>query len=136
MNLTQNFTLEEMEFSSTAIERRIKHKANNEVINNLKELCNYLLEPLREKLNKPIIVTSGYRCFELNKIVGGVSNSQHLEGKAADIIVKDLSTEDLFNFIKKNFKFDQLIIEHIKGKNWVHVSWNGANNRNNALRIG
>ena len=136
MNLTQNFTLEEMEFSSTAIERRIKYKANNEVINNLKELCNYLLEPLREKLNKPIIVTSGYRCFELNKIVGGVSNSQHLEGKAADIIVKDLSTEDLFNFIKKNFKFDQLIIEHIKGKNWVHVSWNGANNRNNALRIG
>ena len=136
MNLTQNFTLEEMEFSSTAIERRIKNKANNEVINNLKELCNYLLEPLREKLNKPIIVTSGYRCFELNKIVGGVSNSQHLEGKAADIIVKDLSTEDLFNFIKKNFKFDQLIIEHIKGKNWVHVSWNGANNRNNALRIG
>ena len=113
-----------------------KENENNEVINNLKELCNYLLEPLREKLNKPIIVTSGYRCFELNKIVGGVSNSQHLEGKAADIIVKDLSTEDIFNFIKKNFKFDQLIIEHIKGKNWVHVSWNGANNRNNALRIG
>ncbi|WP_397599158.1 D-Ala-D-Ala carboxypeptidase family metallohydrolase [Silvanigrella sp.] len=136
MNLTQNFTLEEFEYSNTAIENNIINKANNEVVYNLKELCNNLLEPLRDKLNKPIIVTSGYRCFELNKIVGGVSKSQHLEGKAADIIVKDLSTEDLFHFIKNNFKFDQLIIEHIKGKNWVHVSWDGANNRNNSLRIG
>ncbi len=136
MNLTQNFTLEEFEYSNTAIENNIINKASNEVIHNLKELCNNLLEPLRDKLNKPIIISSGYRCNELNKIVGGVSNSQHLEGKAADIIVKDLSTEDLFHFIKNNFKFDQLIIEHIKGKNWVHLSWNGENNRNNILRIG
>lgn len=136
MNLSPNFTLEEFEYSRFANENNIINKANNEVINNLKELCNNLLEPLRAKLDKPIIITSGYRCNQLNKAVGGVRDSQHLTGRAADIIVKEMSTEDLYNFIENNFEFEQLIIEHIKGKNWVHVSWNSESKRNKAFRIG
>ena len=140
MNLSPNFTLNEFEYSETAIKKNIENKAPDYVIVNLKELCINLLEPLRAKINKPIRILSGYRCEELNKAVGGVGNSKHLEGYAADITIEGLSHPELFNFIKKYLKFDQLILEHVKEDNpfsgWVHVSWVGVNNRNQALKIG
>ncbi|WP_186650144.1 D-Ala-D-Ala carboxypeptidase family metallohydrolase [Fluviispira vulneris] len=140
MNLSEHFSLYEFEYSDTAIKNNITNKANDDVIKNLSILCENLLEPIRLKLGKPIQILSGYRCESLNKLVGGVNNSQHKSGHAADITVENMSHPDLFNFIKNNFKFDQLILEHVKKDNefsgWVHVSYNHAGNRKQCLKIG
>ncbi len=140
MNLTTHFTLEEMIYSDTSLQRNIDNTPSEEVKKNLENLCLNLLEPLRIKLNKPINILSGYRCVALNKAVGGVGNSKHLLGCAADITVENMGHPDLFNFIKNNFEFDQLILEHVKKENpfsgWVHVSYNHAGNRKQCLKIG
>jgi len=74
-----------------------------------------------------VLITSGYRCPELNKKVGGVANSQHIVGEAADIAISDESISDKrlkesFLFIQNNCCFDQLILEHKNGRSWIHVS--------------
>ncbi|WP_397600529.1 D-Ala-D-Ala carboxypeptidase family metallohydrolase [Silvanigrella sp.] len=140
MKLSNNFSLEEFEHSEVATARGINNKAPEEVINNLKKLCDKFLEPLRQYLNKPIKILSGYRCEELNNAVKGVENSQHLTGCAADITVENISHQELFEIIKNNFKFDQLILEFVKPNNpfsgWVHVSWNENKNRNKYFKLG
>ena len=131
MNLTNHFTLNEFIISETAVRKGIDNTPSETVIINLKELCSNLLEPIREKLNAPIHVSSGYRCKKLNTAIGGAKNSQHIEGKAADITTKELTVEELFQFVCDNFDFDQCIQEF---DSWVHVSWNGDKNRNQKLR--
>ena len=85
MQLTKNFTLEELVHSDTANAKGIDNTPTQEIIDNLKELAENVLQPIRDKWGKPLTVNSGYRCKELNKAVGGVSTSQHQKGKAADI---------------------------------------------------
>lgn len=132
MNLSTNFTLEEFITSDTAKLKNIDNTPSKEVISNLNLLCSNILEPLRTLLNKPLYISSGYRCLELNTAIGGSKTSQHMEGKAADLKCKGLSTEDLFKFIiNSNLKFDQVIQEFNR---WVHISWNSDNNRNEKLR--
>ena len=84
-----------------------------------------VLQPLRDFLGKPVVISSGYRSEEVNKAVGGVKRSQHLRGEAADIHVEN--TEQLIvimHFIMDNCDFDQLIWEKNKaGTQWVHVSY-------------
>ena len=139
MQLTDNFSLDEFIRSETATRLNIDNTPDEKIISNLKNLCINLLEPLRAKLNKPIIILSGYRCSELNKHVGGVSNSKHLYGQASDIRVEGMSNKDLVKLIQKSFKFDQLILEYMKPNDpfsgWVHVSWVGSNNRNQFITI-
>ncbi len=139
MQLSENFTLEEMIRSETATKLNIDNTPNEKTIENLKDLCINLLEPLRNKLNKPVTILSGYRCSELNKAVGGVGNSKHLFGQAADIRVEGMDNLELVKFIQRYFKFDQLILEKMEPLNpstgWVHVSWMGAKNRNQFLTI-
>jgi hypothetical protein len=89
-----------------------------------------VLQPLREIIKVPIIITSGFRSFDVNTAVGGKSNSQHLEGKAADFIVPSMNLVDVFNISLDHLPFDQLIYEFGK---WIHVSWNGKLNRKEAL---
>ena len=95
------------------------------VIENLKALCMEVLQPLRDFLGKPVVISSGYRCAELNKAVGGVRNSQHMKGEAADIHVEN--TEHLLkimHFIMDETDFDQVIWERNRaGTQWVHVSY-------------
>ena len=79
------FTIKELCKSSTAIEKKIDNTPNSEVINNLTQLIDNILDPLRERFGKPIIVNSGYRCPALNKAVNGSKTSQHIKGLAADI---------------------------------------------------
>jgi len=110
MKLSDNFSLDEFTFSNTAIRKGIDNTPSAEVIENLTQLCR-ILEFIRYGIEKPIKITSGYRSPKLNKAVGGSKKSQHIEGKAADIQVPGMTTEELFLFIKGNYSYDQLIQE-------------------------
>ena len=134
MKLTQHFTLEEMCASATAKAKGIKNQPDTQAIVILTALCVCVLEPLRKWWGKEMKIGSGYRCPALNKAVGGVSNSQHMTGQAADLCIDGDKTKGLkwFEYIRRNLIFDQLILEHnAKETFWVHVSYNaqGANRR-------
>ena len=96
---------------------------DKEAFNNLKNLCKYVLEPLREAAGIPIKVNSGYRCPEVNTLVGGVKNSQHLKGQAADITCGSKNCNLLLAALAQamRLRFDQLIIEN--GGQWLHISF-------------
>ena len=125
--VTMHFTIEEMYASDTAKRLGIDNKPTTQKMINLVYLCAYVLEPLRVAMNEPIKIGSGYRCEKLNKAVGGVYNSQHLKGQAADLCIDgDLKKgKRWFNYIKDHLPFDQLIWEHNPktGSYWVHVSY-------------
>lgn len=126
-NITMHFTIEEMYASETAKRLGIDNKPSTQKMINLVYLCAYVLEPLRVAMNEPIKIGSGYRCEKLNKAVGGVYNSQHLKGQAADLCIDgDIAKgKRWFNYIKDHLPFDQLIWEHNPktGSYWVHVSY-------------
>ena len=112
----------------------INNKCKMAHVKNLTALVDNVLDPLREWYGKPIRVTSGYRCPALNKAVGGVKNSQHMDGEAADIDTGSREeNKKLFNYIKDHLPFDQLIDEH--GMDWVHVSYSITNERHQVLRL-
>ena len=131
MNLSDNFSLFEMTYSVTAKANGFNNTPSNAVIKNLQALCKNVLQPLRNHLGVPIIITSGYRCAALNKKIGGAANSQHCLGQAADFVtpLKDLKVS--FDYIKNYLDFDQLLYEHSKnGTTWIHVSYKAdGNNR-------
>ena len=126
-NITMHFTIEEMYASDTAKRLGIDNKPTTQKMINLVYLCAFVLEPLRVAMNEPIKIGSGYRCEKLNKAVGGVYNSQHLKGQAADLCIDgDIKKgKRWFNYIKDHLPFDQLIWEHNQktGSYWVHVSY-------------
>lgn len=125
--ITQHFTMEEMYRSRTATAKGIDNKPSIQQMINLVYLCAYVLEPLRVAMNEPIKIGSGFRCQALNKAVGGVYNSQHLKGQAADLCIDgDIEKgKRWFNYIRDHLPFDQLIWEHNPktGSYWVHVSY-------------
>lgn len=129
------FTIEEMIKSSTATAKRIDNTPNQTVIDSLTKLIEAVLDPLREWYGKPIRVNSGYRCKALNKAVGSkAKNSQHLYGEAADITAGSKEeNEKLFNYIKDNLEFDQLINE--SNFSWVHVSYREGRLRKQVLAL-
>ena len=138
MKLTKNFSLEEMYRSDTAQRCGIDNKPQTEeVVENLRALCLEVLQPLRDHLGKPVVVSSGYRCKDLNKKVGGVENSQHLKGEAADIKVRDREELiDVMRYIMDETDFDQLIREKSGSTEWVHVSHKrNGNNRRMVLKV-
>lgn len=133
--LTPHFKLSEFTRSSTASARGIDNSPTPEIIANLQYLCQEILEPLRVSFNTPITISSGYRSPTLNKVVGGVKNSNHLYGFAADIklptkitpcgtTVQDMDKgKSYLLFILDNCRFDELIWEHnSKGQYWIHVA--------------
>lgn len=122
----KHFTIEELIYSETALHKRMRNKTNQQIETNLRMLVETVLDPLREAYGKPITVTSGYRCKELNRAVGGVSNSQHVSGCAADITVNSRSgNRDLMRLaVKLGLPIDQAIDE--KDFQWVHISCAGG----------
>ncbi len=131
MNLSLHFTLEEFIISQTAIRKNIDNTPSKKEISALKLLCKKILEPLRIAIEKPINISSGYRCVKLNTAIGGAKTSQHIKGEAADIGVKAFTTEQLYQYIKNSgLPFDQLIQEF---DSWVHVSYRN-NPRSQCLR--
>ncbi len=138
--ITENFSLEELCFSNTAQARGINNTPSAKEAVALTLLVINVLQPLRNVMG-PIGINSGFRCKTLNSLVGGVSNSQHVKGEAADIDINgDLETgKKWFNWIKNNCEFDQLIWEHNRSSvYWIHVSYKfGANRKqviNNLLK--
>jgi hypothetical protein len=126
VQITKHFTLDELCASRVAKARCIQNKPSAQQIIALVYLTCYVLEPLREAMNEPIPISSGFRCEQLNRVVGGVSNSQHTRGQAADLCIGgDLKKgRKWFDWIKANLKFDQLIWEHSRnGTYWVHISF-------------
>lgn len=139
--LSEHFTLEEMLASQTATRLGYDEQFSppDSIKENLKALCDNVLEPLRAKLTEhfgvdtPIHVSSGYRCERDNAAIGGVSTSQHCKGQAADITCHKISVEELFQFIKDSeIVFDQNISEFGK---WNHISFTSVGiNRNERLK--
>lgn len=122
MYIPKYFTLPELCRSYTAEKEGINNTPDFYQVSNLCRLCEMVLDPVREKIKRPIIVTSGYRSQELNKAVGGVVASQHVLGCAADVVCADMYA--LEQALKENKAFDQLILEKSNnGKSvWYHVS--------------
>ena len=127
-----NFSISELIYSDTAIKHNINNMPDLDSLDNLLNLIFYCLQPIRDKLKKPIIISSGYRCAILNKLVGGVTKSQHTKGQAVDFHVSGMQVRQVIDFIKDNrFEYDQLINEYDK---WVHISYNKGRNRRQVLR--
>lgn len=131
MNLSPNFTLDEFVRSQEGTRRGIDNIPPQPVIDCLRDLCEKVLEPLREALG-PVHISSGYRCPALNKAIGGAANSQHILGQAADIEVPGHSLDEVFNWLAENTPFDQIIREFPPG-GWVHVSYSRTRQRGTKL---
>lgn len=125
------FSLLEFERSETALRRGIENKLPGSVCINVAQLVQNVLDPAREKMGSPIIVTSGYRCAELNKAIGGARLSQHCMGQAADIVAHNGDNIRLLSILKR-LPYDQLIAYRSKSTGaikWIHVSYCHSGNR-------
>ena len=128
MNLSKNLTLAEVTKSTTAKRLGIDNTPDEWTTENLRQVAINIFQPLREAFGCPIYVSSGYRSAELNTAIGGSSRSQHVEGRALDLdadVYGGCSNAQIFNWIKENLEFDQLIWEFGDSDNpdWVHVSY-------------
>jgi hypothetical protein len=134
MRLSPHFTLSELTRSEAATRGGFSNAPSAEATENLKALCEVILEPVRAHFGKPIRVNSGYRGPQANAAVGGATSSQHCKGEAADFEIDSVANRDLVQaIVDLNLSFDQLILEfHVAGdpnSGWVHCSHkrNGIN---------
>lgn len=119
--ITSNFTLEELVATSY---KSLQDKPTAQTIINLTCLCCYILQPLRDSIQTPVTVTSGYRSVKLNRYVGGVADSKHLQGLAADLHINSKEhAKKIFDILKKNEHVDVCLFEHSKSAQWVHVQF-------------
>ena len=128
MNLSKNLTLAEVTKSTTAKRLGIDNTPDEWTTENLRQVAINIFQPLREAFGCPIYVSSGYRSGELNTAIGGSTRSQHVEGRALDLdadVYGGCTNSQIFNWIKENLEFDQLIWEFGDDDNpdWVHVSY-------------
>jgi hypothetical protein len=129
MQLSKHLSLAEVTRSDSAKRKGISNQPTAEHLENFKKLAEKVFEPIREHFKVPIHISSGYRSKELNAAIGGSLTSQHCSGEAIDIDMdgsaSGVSNADVFNYIKNNLEFDQLIWEFGTDKNpdWVHVSY-------------
>lgn len=123
--ITDHFTLSEFEHSNTAEKFKINNTIPRNLLDNVKFGCEKILEPLRITIGKPIKITSGFRSVKLNNLIGGVPNSYHTIGCAADIHVEDFTdATEKFQILRGNKYVDVLLFEHTKnGSKWIHVQW-------------
>ena len=138
MNISEHVSLKEATRSNTAKRLGIENMPDNETLITMQITAEHIFEPLRNKFNEPIYISSFYRSPELNKAIGGSASSQHCKGEAIDIddVYSKASNADFFNYIKDKLEFDQLIWEFGDDENpaWVHVSYNLGKNRMRVLK--
>lgn len=137
MNLSANFTLAELSASDTATKKGLDNTPTPEVTKNLTVLAENVLQKVRDHYGKSVKINSGYRAPEVNASVGGSKTSDHCKGMAADIEIAGVSNPDLADWIVKNLKFTQVILEFytqgVPDSGWVHVSYDPANLKCQAL---
>lgn len=134
----KHFTLSEFFRSSTAVKNGIKNEPSIDeratIVRNINLLVDNVLDPVRDMVNAPIIITSGYRCPQVNRLVGGVNNSQHRSGCAADFHIQGFTPQmmhEVFLYIFNTLEYDQLI--YYRHKNFIHVSYVENCNRHEAF---
>jgi len=131
MQLSEHFNLKEFTKSETAIRKRIDNTPNAQHAQNLKNVCEKILEPVRNHFGKPVRINSGYRGPALNAAVGGSGKSQHCNGEAVDFEIDGLPNPDLAKWVAENCEFDQIILEFYDPKEgpnsgWVHASYTSS----------
>lgn len=126
MKLTEHFTLEELTRSTTATLRHLDNTPSIAHVHNLCALAVLILEPLRVEFGRPLIITSGFRSIAVNNAVGGVSNSYHLLGQAADIRCTPADGLRLCDILAKNPYLDKALFEHSSSGQWLHVQISSA----------
>ena len=138
MKLTENFSLNELTKSQTAERKGIDNTPSAEHQENLKSLCEMILQPIRDHFGQVVSVSSGYRSPELCVAIGSSTKSQHASGCAADFEIFDVSNKELADYINENLEYDQLILEYWKksdpNSGWVHCSYTDGNNRKQYLK--
>ena len=137
MNLSENFTLQELIYSDTAVRMGIDNKPNDETVENLKILCENILEPIRANFKAPVVVSSGYRSEAVCLAVGSSSKSQHIKGQAVDFEIFGIPNKDVTDWIVQNLDYDQCILEfwtpNDPNSGWIHCSYNDSGNRKQYL---
>ena len=137
MNLSTNFSLKELTKSDTATRLGIDNTPDDEAIDNLKTLCDKVLQPVRDHFGKSVTINSAYRSPESNAAVGGSKTSDHCKGQAADIEIAGVANADLAQWIMDNLDYTQLILEFytqgIPDSGWVHVSYDPNNPKKQEL---
>lgn len=118
------FTLAELTRSDTAARHKIDNSPSTAIVANLQYGVDMVLDPLRRLYGQPIRINSGFRCSQLNKLVGGVPNSWHQLGNAADIHISSAEeAKILFSNLQKLPSVDTVLFEHSKTAQWLHVQW-------------
>ena len=130
MQITANFSLDEMTKSQTALRKGINNMPAPIHLHNLHGLCHNILQPVREHFGRPVTVSSGFRSVELCLAIGSSSASQHAKGQAADFEVIGIDNKEVAEWIRDNLDFDQLILEfYNEGEpqsGWIHCSYAGT----------
>ena len=138
MKLTKNFSLKELTASQTAERKGIDNTPSAEHQENLKSLCEMVLQPIRDHFGRVVSISSGYRSPELCTAIGSKITSQHARGEAADFEIFGVSNKELADYINEYLDYDQLILEYWKKEDpnsgWVHCSYTNGNNRKQYLR--
>jgi zinc D-Ala-D-Ala carboxypeptidase len=138
MNISEHISLKEGIRSNTAERLGINNMPDNETLITMQVTAQHIFEPLRNKFNEPIYISSFYRSPELNTAIGGSTTSRHCLGEAIDIddVYSKATNADFFNYINDHLEFDQLIWEfgNDESPSWVHVSYSLGNNRMKTLR--
>lgn len=139
MRLSKNLNLKEAIKSNTASRLGIDNTPEQWEINNLRAVAENVFQPIRDHFGVPIGVSSGYRCKKLNKAIGGSKYSQHMIGEALDLdadIYGKVTNAEIFNYIKDNLEWDQMIWEFGDDEepNWVHVSYKEAGNNRKQIK--
>ena len=138
MQLSSNFSLQELTKSQTATRKGIDNTPSPEHHENLKRLCENVLQPVRDHFSRVVTVSSGYRSPELCTAIGSKITSQHAKGEAADFEIFGVSYKELADYINEHLDYDQLILEYWNetdpNSGWVHCSYSEGNNRNQYLK--
>jgi zinc D-Ala-D-Ala carboxypeptidase len=140
MKISKHVSYKEATKSNTAIRKGIENIPSGEQMENIKLLCEKVFEPLRKHVGGPIAINSLFRSLKLNRAIGGAASSQHCANNGAAMDIDDtydnMSNADMFEFIKNNLNFDQLIWEFGTDENpdWVHVSYKTRDNRKQILK--
>jgi zinc D-Ala-D-Ala carboxypeptidase len=138
MELSKSFTLNELTKSQEATRLGIDNTPSEEHTENLKILCENILQPIRDFYGMPVSVSSGYRSAALCEAIGSSSKSQHTKGQAADFEIFGITNKDLADWITANLDYDQCILEFWNpdepNSGWVHCSYNSTGNRKQYLR--